>query len=56
MKSSNFKLYWTDAGRKRKYLAMDTKEGVVPAIYFRKSKWITDEQFTILMKYIKETL
>jgi hypothetical protein len=50
------KIIITNAGRKYTYIALMKGNGVYPAIYFRKSKWISQKEFESLINYIKETL
>jgi hypothetical protein len=48
-------LYVDNIGRKNKYLAVRSEYGgIVPAIYFRKSKWISDDDYREIVNFLLE--
>jgi hypothetical protein len=46
----------TSIGRKSKYIAIQEPGYVYPVVYFRKSKFATDEQYKQVINYILENL
>lgn len=42
----------TEVGRKHSYLAIRKDNAIVPAIYFRKSKWVSETEFEKILQVI----
>jgi hypothetical protein len=45
---------WEKVGRKRQYIAIKKPGYIYPAVYFRKSKWITEKDFNAIINYLIE--
>jgi hypothetical protein len=49
-------VYFSRIGRKTKYLAVQEENQSYPAVYFRKSKYVTQEVYERIIEGLKDSL
>jgi len=54
--TAQIKIFTSDVGRKRKYVGIIKDSVAYPVVYFRKSKFSTNEEFELLIKHIMDNL
>jgi len=49
-------IFFSHLGRKSRYLGIHGEKSAYPVIYFRKSKYATQEEFNLLLRHIEDSL